>query len=536
MSLVRIKTEFFNNDAQTNFNSATHANPGMDIEDLAFTARNILLEGIRGTGKTHILKMIRERSFQKFREYRVLPVYLSLAKLSEYEALEDAKFRAHLYTNIVQAAINTILDNFLAIEGADNPFHLKILRSDAPILEMFKERPISEVLVEIQELFEMLNAELLSSEVKVVQDKSKNVSAEVAAKWLKLKGDSINKEQIEQIINSLSHLNASRYIINFFNGLYNILELNYSLLLIDEVSGVSDKAQIEVFRLLRLVRSSTETKEGTNFLYFIGAVYPPEKTNYPAKVKGHDFDFIQGEDCSMEYLEMDVLHDEYEVFFKFITEKRLQSLHPESGGSVNWLFEDEKTFLLAAFTANGLPRRYFEILNNAYSIASKKYSSEKENKRIDFSSVSAAIQNIADSQTLSDNQLTDNDLFYLEKMIIPKLSARNTGAETRNESREEHKRLPVHLFLSVSRSDRKKLGNLIYRGVIHNLSRTRKSKSSSSDSSDQKSIMLMLDLAVGFYYRVFNVQKSVEYFQNDLRENSKKGYLYFSTISLTEQE
>ncbi|MCI1590259.1 MAG: hypothetical protein LKH79_06865 [Heyndrickxia oleronia] len=538
MSIVRVKTEFFNNDAQTNFNSETHANPGLDIEELAFTSRNILLEGIRGTGKTHILKMIRERSIETFEKNRVLPVYLSLAKLSEYELLEDKLFRVHLYTNIVQAAMNSILDNFPTIESAGDlkPLNLKVIDSDAPILEMFQERPIFEVLSELQELFNMLNRELLSAEVRSVSDNSKDFGAEFAAKWLKFKGNTIKKEQVEQIINSLSHMNASRYIVNFFNGLHKILDLSYSLLLIDEISGVAEKAQVEVFRLLRLVRASTETKEGTNFLYFIGSVYPPEKTNYPSKVRGHEFDFIQGEDCSMEYLEMDVLHDEYESFFKFITERRLLALHPESNGSINWLFEDEKTFLLAAFTANGLPRRYFEILNNAYSIASKRHSSEQDLKRIDFSSVSSAIQNIADSQTLSENQLTDNDLHYLEKIIIPRLTARNTGAETRNESREDDKRLPVHLFLSVSRADRKKLGNLIYRGIIHNLSRTRKSKSSTNELTEHKGIMLMLDLSVGFYYRVFNIQKSVEYFQNDLRENSKKGYLYYSTITLIDPE
>ncbi|MDT3425318.1 hypothetical protein J2Z22_000834 [Paenibacillus forsythiae] len=536
MPIVRIKPDFFNNDAQTNFNANTHANPGLEIEEIAFSNRNILIEGIRGTGKTHILKMVRESCFEKFEVHRVLPVYLSLAKLSEYEILEDSKFRAHLYTNIVQSAISTIINNFSFIEKAGDPLHLKVLKTDAPILEAFIDRPIVEVLDEIKALFEMLNSELLSDDVKVVKDQSNNLGAEVAAKWFKLKGESIKKEHIEQIVNTLSHFNASRYIVNFFNGLNDILELNYTLLLLDEISGTSDKAQIEVFRLLRLIRASTETTTGTNFIYFIGGVYPPEKTNYPAKIKGHDFDFIQGEDCSMEYLEMDVLHDEYESFFRYITEKRINILHPESSGQTSWIFEDDRTFLLAAFTANGLPRRYFEILNNAYSIASKKFASETDIKRLDYSSVSTAIQNIADSQTLSDNQLTELDLHYLEKIIIPKLSARNSGAETRNESRDEDKRLPVHMFLSVSRGDRKKLGNLIYRGIIHNLSRTRKSKSLSPDSGEQKGILLMLDLAVAFYYRVFNVQKSVDYFQNDLRENAKNGYLYYSTITLIDPD
>lgn len=303
-------------------------------------------------------------------------------------------------------------------------------------------------------------------------------------------------------------------------------------MLIDEISGVSDKAQIEVFRLLRLIRGATDINNDSNFIYFIGSVYPPQKTNYPSKAFGYEFDFIAGEDCSMEYLEMNVLNDDYEEFFKYITQNRLIKYHSESEGKYLWIFEDEKTFLLSAFAANGMPRRYFEILKNAYSIASKKHSNSQHVEKIDYSSVSTAIQNIVDSQILSESQLTDEDFNYLENKIIPKLSQRNTGAETRNESRTGDKKLPVHLFLSVSRTDRKKLSNLIYRGIIHNLNRTRKPRTINTNNEETKGLMLMLDLAVAFNYRVFNVQNAINYFQEDLRENAKRGYMYYSDISL----
>jgi len=528
MPVVKINPEFFNNDAQTNFNPETHANPGLDLKQIACSSSNILLEGIRGTGKTHILKMIRDECIKHFNENRVLPIYISLAKMSEYEALEEESFRIHLYTNIVQGAIDSIANNMAIIEKADNPFTLKVLRTDAPIWELYKEKPISVVMTEVKELFDYLNHELLIADLKVVKDESRKGSGEVGGKGFKASGSYSTQEKIEYVIQRLSHNNASRYIIEFFKGLHNILELNYCVLLIDEISGVSDKAQIEVFRLLKLIRASTETTEGNNFLYFIGSVYPPHSTNYPSKDKD-GLEFVPGEDCSMEYLEIDVLYDEYESFFSFIIERRLEMLHPESEGDYLWLFEDEKAFLLTAFAANGLPRRFFEIIKTAYNDASKKYSSSEETKKIDISSIRTAIQTVVDSQTLIESQLTETDFHYLEKIIIPKLSQRNTSAETKNEAREETKRLPVHLFLSVTRSDRIKLANLIYRGVIHNLSRTRKSKSVSSESTG---IMMMLDLAVAYNYRVFNLQNAVEYFQVDLRDNAKRGYLYFSDLSL----
>ncbi|MFZ3171116.1 MAG: hypothetical protein WA118_03935 [Carboxydocellales bacterium] len=529
MPLVKVNPDFFNNDAQTNFSPETHANPGLDLTQTAMSATNILFEGIRGTGKTHILKMIRDENLKNFTINRILPVYISLARLSEYESLDEVKFRTYLYTNIVRLAFETINLNQKTIEEAGNTFLLKKLRSDAPILEFFNEMPFSEVLDSVKELFERLNKELLTSEIKVEEDKSKGFLGEFGIKGFKTTGSYSDKEKIEYILQRLSHNNASRYIIEFFKGLHDILDLNYSLLLLDEISGVSDKAQLEVFRLLKLIRASTETSEGTNFLYFNCSVYPPQSTNYASKAKGHEFDFIPGEDCSMEYLEMDVLYEEYESFFKYITERRLQTLHPESKGNILWLFEDEKVQLLATFASNGLPRRYFEIVKTAYGEASKKFSSVPEIKKIDMVSISSAIQTIVDGQTLNESQLTNKDFYYLEKVIIPRISARNTGAETRNENREEEKKLPVHLFISTSRTDRQKLANLIYRGVIHNLSRTRKSRST---TVEPKGILMMLDLAVAYNYRVFNIQKALDYFQNDLRENAKRGYLYYSDVTL----
>ncbi|WP_218240467.1 hypothetical protein, partial [Pseudomonas sp. 2822-17] len=180
------------------------------------------------------------------------------------------------------------------------------------IWDYFDEKPFFEAIEDIQYLFQILNKELLSTDLKTTREDSSEFVTSIANKYIGYKGGKQKKEQVEQIINSLFHNNASRYIVEFFKGLYKILNLDYCLLLLDEISGISYGAQVEVFRLLRLIRGSTEAVSGNNYLYFIGSVYPTEKTNYPSRSKGCDFDFVQGEDCSMEYLELDVLHDEYE--------------------------------------------------------------------------------------------------------------------------------------------------------------------------------------------------------------------------------
>ncbi|WP_411678063.1 ATP-binding protein [Caproicibacter sp.] len=494
MSIVQISPEFFNNDAQANFDYSTHANPGFDILDIATSKTNILFEGIRGTGKTHILKAIREELLNKFDQKRILPIYISLSKVSEYEALSETMFRIHLYTDIVQVTVNFIKDNtrkLLVIEKINKNRFIKLLNEIFLFDQEVEDYAIEDILENVNILLDSLNRELLSGKLNIVSENSSEASAKLGNKEIGLAGKINEREQLEFTFEKLAHMNGSRYIVEFFRGLKNILNINYSLLLIDEISGVSNQAQIEVFRLLRLIRGATDSSEECNFIYFIGSVYPPQKTNYPSKAYGCEFDFIAGEDCSMEYLEMNVLNDDYEEFFRYITQKRLNKYHPESHGEYLWIFEDEKTFLLSAFAANGLPRRYFEILKNAYDIAGKKYATSTHTEKIDYNSVSSAIQNIVDSQILSESQLTDKDFEYLERIIIPKLSQRNSGAETRNVSRSANEKLPVHLFLSVTRTDRKKLSNLIYRGVIHNLSRTRKPRTIKSNEEEAKGLMLI---------------------------------------------
>lgn len=54
-----IDNAFFQHDAQAQFDPETHIDAGFSIDKyICATGSNTLLEGIRGTGKTHILKMI----------------------------------------------------------------------------------------------------------------------------------------------------------------------------------------------------------------------------------------------------------------------------------------------------------------------------------------------------------------------------------------------------------------------------------------------------------------------------------------------
>jgi Cdc6-like AAA superfamily ATPase len=103
---MTLPSSFFNHDAQAGgFYPKSHV--GIDVS--SFTQKqNILIEGIRGTGKTHVLKMIEQHCFNNFDKLRILPIFVSLAQINEHARKDPDEFRLHLYTHIVRRCIHTI--------------------------------------------------------------------------------------------------------------------------------------------------------------------------------------------------------------------------------------------------------------------------------------------------------------------------------------------------------------------------------------------------------------------------------------------
>lgn len=110
MPIVKLDPQFFNHDAQAGgFFPDTHINQSFDVDKfIQERGKNGIIQGIRGTGKTHILKMVAEKYLQNFPELKVIPVYVSLAKLSQYGEDDIKRFRMQVYANIVLASIHCI--------------------------------------------------------------------------------------------------------------------------------------------------------------------------------------------------------------------------------------------------------------------------------------------------------------------------------------------------------------------------------------------------------------------------------------------
>lgn len=530
MPVVQIPNAFFQHDAQSKFDPNTHIDPGFSIDKyITEDGVNTLIEGIRGTGKTHILKMISTKLIVKFKDIRVLPVYISMAEISEYVTQDTNLFRIHLYSTIILQTISTVKNNKETIKNKPNNVLDKVLNELCELFGLKESTDIDYLISEIENYSNDLLKSVLNNPVKLskVTKDIEEYTGGISSSGINLSGKSSNEDSlsIDYLTLQLSHLNASKFITQFFKYLSELFDLHHTVLLMDECSDLPTDAQTEIFRLFKLIRGGTRINNDRNYLYFIGGVYPPQATAYPSKSLGAPFDFEPGDDCSVEYLELDIQMSFYENFFNQVFSKKM-IIFNKLNYDISDYFEDEKAFFLAAYASNGLPRRFFEILHQSYETLKEFYSSEQINDskiyKIRYSDVSSSIDKIVTSTILTRSKFTKDDFETLEK-IVAALKKRNKKVETESSTKEKY--IPINFYFTCPRSKEDLIGNLISKGVIHNQSRTRSLKNSSSDTGTGKGLVMMIDLAIAFTEGAIPTKsKALEYFRKDTKLSAKRGY------------
>ncbi|WP_392455219.1 hypothetical protein ACF3OH_14085 [Chryseomicrobium aureum] len=547
MVVVDIKMDFFKHDAQAGgFFPSTHANPGFSIDKfLGETGQNYLIEGIRGTGKTHILKMINETCLNLYQEKKILPVYVSLASVHEWVESDVKLFRIHLYANIVTKIINTIEQNRQKISLAGNSSFQKSFKKIAQMFGLNSAENIEKLIERIKVLNEKLldelnyNPENIKATFGSQSSTTKNASANLAVPQIgsvSASGSEIYSENEQKeflfVGQSLSHSNAANFLVNFILELKNILQNQYTYLLIDECSEVSKEAQIEIFRLLKLVRGALTDDMHENAAYFCASVYPTPITYYPSKNFGDSFNFDVGHDAIMEYVSMDELSDDYLEFYKELTNNRIRELLSDKGYT-NYLdiFENDKCLTLAAYFSNGNVRRYIEILKHAYDNLIQRIGhkqSPTDIEKINVKDIEEALSSIVPNQILAQNKLKPEDFDILDNLVT-RMNKRNKKNETENKNKAEKDRLPANVYFTVSRSQALKLGNLFMQGAIHDKGKTRVKKYYKEEGL--RGPLLMLDLAVAFHDGAIDKNRTADIFTKDLIKNAKSGYLWCQDIS-----
>jgi hypothetical protein len=538
MPAVNVNPNFFNHDAQAGgFFPVTHINPGFDID--AFVSgpgKNMLVEGIRGTGKTHILKMISSKCIASYPERKILPIYISLAKVSEWQGSDIRFFRMQLYASIVTSTLS-IIEKEKARIGAQRKERGNAVDTIKRMFGLKDERDMDESLKKIKSLSDTLIGQLTYKPDRIlnkIRSENGDSAGFSGGKGVQLTLEEffslLEEKEVQYVGETLAYENAAGFIIEFFKQLKQILEFNYAILLLDECSEASEEAQIEIFRLLKLIRGAFTSDMETNYVYFFASVYPPYATKYPSKTKGVSFNFDPGQDAGVEYLQLDELSDDYEAFFHELTRKRLEYVFGRIIiDPMSEIFENDKAFLLAVYCANGIPRRYLEILKQSYDNLCQRSGSEKELKKISQKDVESAVQTIAAGQILAQNNLDDDDFKIIEE-IIKRIRTRNKKTETENKDKSEP--IPANVYFTISRSQLSKLTNLLLQGCIHDKGRTRLRKYYKEEGAH--GILLMLDLSLSLYDGAVDKRRALDIFKQDLKNNAKSGYLYCHDFDLNQ--
>lgn len=543
MRIININKEFFKHDAQAGgFFPATHTNPGFDIEKfIGESGQNYLIEGIRGTGKTHILKMINNKCLETYREKRILPVYVSLASVSEWIEKDIRLFRIHFYADIVKTAIKTIEDNKEYIELAGNSSAKKAVKKIAQMFGLNDSENIDVILNQIKNINEILINKLSYNPSDILenyQDEqvltgTANVGNDLAQISIEDIFKQIEQREVKYVGTNLSHENSSSFIVNFFQELKSVLNNTYSYILVDECSEVSKKAQIEIFRLFKLIRGAFSYNMTENTAYFCATVYPYPMTYYPSKIQGDSFNFEVGHDAIMEFISLDELSDDFVSFFKQLTNNRIKELIPGDYGlnSYQDIFESEKALILAAYFSNGIVRRYIEILKHSYDNLSQriKHSSDKGISKISVKDVEESLSSIVPNQILATNKLTQGD-FQIIDDITARISKRNKKNETENKQKSDESQLPANVYFTISRAESGLIGNLLMQGALHDKNKTRIKKYHKEGGT--RGLLVMIDLSIAFHDGAIQRTRAQEIFQNDLKENAKSGFLWCQDFKL----
>jgi len=487
-----------------------------------------LIEGIRGTGKTHILKMIASKCIENYSVNKILPVYISLNMVSEWQGSDIRLFRIQLYANVVSKAIETIETNKNNIgytkSGAEKAIDI--------IKNMFgikSEEDIDIILKRIKDINENLLRQLTYNSEKICERTKDELELRCgvgSSSAVQLKFEDliryIEEREIQKVGKTLAFENASKFIVEFFTQLKEILGCKYIFLLLDECSDPSEDAQVEVFRLLKIIRGGITSDMEANYVYFCASVYPPYATKYPSRIQGHSVNFDPGQDAGVEYLQLNELSDDYEDFFQELTRKRLEYvLERPILNPISEIFENEGAFILASYCANGIPRRYLEILKQAYENLHQRDEEGNALKKISIRDIENAVQIVASNQILTQKNLNTND-FKIVTEIIKRMSIRNKKIETENIEKE--KPIPANIYFTVNHSQFQEFNNLLLQGCIHDKGRTRLKKYYKEEGSQGP--LMMLDLALALSNGAVDKRRAIDIFRKDLKINAKSGFKY----------
>jgi hypothetical protein len=483
--LILIKKGFFYKNAKSKFYRKSDVNLDSHIDsNLNDIGENILFEGIDGSGNTHILKRIYNHCLDNYDKLGIFPIWIDF-DINPVPQDEKITYSLKLYRKIALLTLYYLEENkSILISGNNSDDNYNIIKKAGACFGQFfglDSMHIESALLDLERSYKHLEDKLTMDQKDIYEKDSGKGGASLNADSGILSGNISAESQVERATTStkkdLNFYDYSEFILNFFTILAKILNCRHILLLLDGIYKTKGEYQTEIFRLLKLL-TIIDSHDGSNFIYFFASVYPPYLMNYTSQNGDGSFSFDFRRDSSVEFVQMCELDNNYENFFTELTQKKWLAVHNNELNICD-LFEESSDFLLAIYCSNGLPGRYFEILEKSYdNLRERSKEIEGSNGKISSLDIKVAAKKIA------------RDILYSEELFdLDEQLKEDILSEVKNLTFHDHSK---SIYFTIDVDKVKLVKGLISKGILHDKGRNR----SKRIPPDYNRNLMMLDFSI----------------------------------------
>lgn len=329
-----------------------HVEPptGAPLKDLVPTLPSgFVLEGIRGSGKTHTLRAIELKTRREYGESGILSLRVALSEL--LGSREDAGILVDLLSlSVIDSGISAVTE-LLTTSKPQKENH-----NDGSIKARSKlgEWPINTDLAgRGAQARKLIESPLLRPQTAF--------SGEVGP------SQGVNLQRRPPTSETLRRRNSVEKAVEYLLEIRKHLDAKYVYLLIDQIEDSPAESQAEVFNFLRMAGAIAGRMKLP--LGFALGAYPAGRvlgTKYPSARQGASFNWDPHQDAQCVHLKVPIQDPSYRNFFLQILDRRLQAFCKDGTKDYHDLCADSESIEFATYAAGGLPSRFFAILRAAY--------------------------------------------------------------------------------------------------------------------------------------------------------------------------
>lgn len=414
---------------------------------------NTVIYGRRGSGKTHLLRALKERISENFEERRNFPVYIDLRRIiplvSSAAGSPDGE-AILIFKYVVQQVSLALAENVGYIFGLnefDSSNKLALQARETELIDIFKS------------IYLEFDGRKFSKPASALQVSQEEIHSLGASATLSATPALTGKQEMQKKVSGSSSQDSYISVLdisNRFEGLIRNLELSRITILLDEWSEINSTTQLYLAEIIK------KSFAAIGITIKIAAI--PNRTNLGIKTDQKYIGLEDGGDIQGYPLDMRYVFEANKTQTRnFFNDLLFKHLHAINAKVVDRLIKENKTTsgkLINLFFANvalneiliasaGIPRDFMSLLITSYD----KFliSSQSAAKRISVSNLRVA--HISWYETDKKEQI---DKHPVERQLLQEIVAEVI-----------EKKKSIHFLIPSKHAQNKHIQNLIDFRVMH---------------------------------------------------------------------